>query len=87
MKFRPFAEAREHVRRLGLKSQSEWRKKYCKSGHRPVDIPANPDNIYKGDWRSWGDFLGTGTINFKNIRISGISKSEKLGSFTETKKH
>lgn len=53
MKFRPFAEAKEHVRKLGLKSQSEWRKKYCKSGHRPLDIPANPDNIYKGDWTSW----------------------------------
>jgi superfamily II DNA or RNA helicase len=58
--WRPFKKARAFVHRLGLKSSSEWRE-YCKSGKRPADIPAHPDNIYaKAGWSNWGDWLGTG---------------------------
>ena len=40
--YRSFKEARAFVRGLGLKSEAEWRD-YCKSGKKPDDIPANPD--------------------------------------------
>jgi hypothetical protein len=41
-----------------LKSQAEWRK-YCKSGKRPEDIPANPARTYAGSgWIGYGDWLG-----------------------------
>jgi len=43
---------------LGLKSRKEWRD-YSKSGKKPDDIPANPDNTYKNKgWNGWGDWLG-----------------------------
>ena len=48
-KYRPFNEAREFVRKLGIKNNKEW-KKYCKSGDKPDDIPANPWNTYK-EWK------------------------------------
>ena len=35
--FRPFKDAREFVRSLNLKSDTEW-KQYCKSGKKPDDI-------------------------------------------------
>ena len=35
--YRPFEEAREFVRALGLKNDREW-KEYCKSGKIPEDI-------------------------------------------------
>jgi len=36
----------------------EWRE-YCKSGKKPINIPASPDKTYKNKgWISWGDFLG-----------------------------
>ena len=55
---RSFTEARDYVRRLGLKSEKEW-KDWCKSGERPSDIHSNPARVYKGKgWLSWGDFLG-----------------------------
>ena len=44
--FRPYKEAREFVRTLGLKNASEW-KEYCKSGNKPDDIPSAPWNTYK----------------------------------------
>ncbi len=57
--WRPFEEAREYVRGLGLRSKSEWAE-YCKSGQKPDDIPANPPktNTYTGKWLGWQDWLG-----------------------------
>lgn len=56
--FLPFAEAREFAQSLGLKSSREW-VTHCKS-ERPMDIPANPDQVYKHmGWAGYSDFLGT----------------------------
>lgn len=54
----PFEEARVVVRSLNLKSSKEWNK-LSKAGKRPHGIPSNPHIIYKEEWISWYDFLGT----------------------------
>jgi hypothetical protein len=60
-KFRPFRQARAFVRKLGLRSSTEWR--WYRSGNRPADIPCNPNVIYRDrGWKGYGDWLGTGTI-------------------------
>ena len=60
--YRSFDDARSFVRCLGLKSVAEWRA-YSKSGKKPDDIPAKPDNTYAKDgWAGTGDWLGTGTL-------------------------
>ena len=59
--YRSFKDASDFIRTLNLKSQSEW-KSYTKSGQKPEDIPTNPNNVYKEDWKGFGDFLGTGNI-------------------------
>jgi hypothetical protein len=46
--YRPFNEAREFVRSLGLKNWEEWFE-YCKSDNKPDDIPSAPWRIYK-EW-------------------------------------
>ena len=61
--YRSFEDARKFVRKLNLKSSSEWRN-YVDSGKKPDDIPSNANNTYRNKgWISWGDFLGTGTIS------------------------
>jgi len=61
-KWRLFEEARTYVQTLGLKKTAEWRT-WVKEGNKPVDIPSNPDKLYKSQgWTSWGDWLGTGAI-------------------------
>ena len=40
--FLPFEMARDLMRTLKLKSYTEWRA-WCKGGHRPVNIPSDPD--------------------------------------------
>ncbi len=56
-KAKPFAEARAHVRPLGLKNQDEYFA-WSKTEARPEDIPANPRLTYKEEWRGWEDWLG-----------------------------
>jgi hypothetical protein len=39
-----------------------WRA-YCKSGRKPVDIPAQPQKVYEGrGWVGTGDWLGSDTV-------------------------
>jgi hypothetical protein len=59
--FRSFAEARDYVHKLGIKNQTEWYD-YCKSGRKPDDIPMAANDVYKKEWKGFGDWLGTGTI-------------------------
>ena len=62
MKFRLFEEARSFVHSLKLANGDEW-KAYCRSGKKPDDIPASPQNTYQDNgWLGMGDWLGTGII-------------------------
>jgi len=60
----PFEDARNHVRKLGLKNMDEWRD-YARGintrlGQKPADIPIRPDAVYHASgWSNWGDWLGT----------------------------
>jgi hypothetical protein len=54
--WRPFVEAREFARSLGLKSASEWT---AAKIDRPRDIPSQPSRIYAEEWVSWSDWFGT----------------------------
>jgi hypothetical protein len=63
----PFGEARVFVQNLGLKNSIEWWI-YCKSG-KPANIPAAANLIYAGKgWVSWGDWLGTGTVAYRQYK-------------------
>ena len=65
--YRTFTEARAFARKLKLKSTAEWLAfcggKMPQRGRLPADIPTNPHVTYDGrGWKSFGDWLGTGTI-------------------------
>jgi superfamily II DNA or RNA helicase len=64
-KFRPFKKARAYVRSIRLKDAEEWRK--WSKAERPTDIPSAPHTVYKGEWESWGDWLGTGNTSVKKF--------------------
>ena len=71
-----FAEAREIVHNLGLKSAAEW-KNYCKDDELPLNIPRKPGEKYRGKgWNGMGDWLGCSTNRFVNYL-----------SFEEARKH
>ena len=53
-----FIKARKFVRSLGFSNTEDW-KKFINSASFPIDIPKSPYGVYKDEWISWGDFLGT----------------------------
>jgi len=56
--WRPFEEAREYVRTLGLKDTTEWNE-FVKSNRLPSDIPRTPSSIYANSgWNGLSDWLG-----------------------------
>ncbi len=58
----PFEEARDYVRKLGLKASTEYKDLFRK-GLLPIKLPGNPRTVYKNKgWISMGDWLGTGRI-------------------------
>ena len=72
MVFWEFKKARRFVRKLKLKSRTEW-EKYCKTSKLPKQVPKAPGEHYKKEWselpmgKRWGDWLGTGSIQ-DNLR-------------------
>ena len=55
--FLPVDEALRVARSLRLVSQKEWLL-WCRSGARPVNVPANPDKVYVHDgWWGWEHWL------------------------------
>lgn len=64
--YRPFQEAREYVRNIGIKNKDEWAI-WAKSNARPNDIPSLPSRTYQGSgWSGFGDWLGTDRIANQN---------------------
>jgi len=77
--YRPFSDARAFVHSLDLKGQKEWRKEYCKSGKKPDDIPANPDQVYKNKgWVSFGDWVGNRNIAPTKRKFKPFAEARKF---------
>jgi hypothetical protein len=74
IKYRTFEKSRKFALKQNLKTKEEWMK-FAKTNKLPSDIPRNPDSTYKrrkdsygGQWKGWGDFLGTGNVAKKDYR-------------------
>ena len=65
-KYLSFNEARTFAQTLNLKTQKEWNE-YCKCGKKPNEIPAYPRDMYKKEWKSMGEWLGTKKVHKKEI--------------------
>jgi len=82
-KYRSFADAKKFVQSLELKSGNEW-KAYCKGEMpdlppKPEDIPLNVNRTYKDKgWKSWGDWLGTGTISPQLREYRSFAEAKKF---------
>src|ERR1051325_10591863 len=75
--FRPFADAREYVRKLKLKKPAEWRE-YSKSRKKPQDIPIYPEVVYRKEWKGWGDWLGIDYISPTNRKYRSFKDAREF---------
>lgn len=85
--FLSFNEAREYVRDLGLKNESEWRK-YKKNDGFPQDIPKTPESVYREEWISMPDWLGTKpgykkTVFIDFLEAKKICRDEGIKTMSE----
>jgi superfamily II DNA or RNA helicase len=93
--WRPFEKARAFVRKLKLKSGTEW-KAYCRSGKKPDDIPAFPEGVYAdAGWIGMSDWLGSGRFHgnwrpFKKaralVRSLGLKNQEEWNTYSRSGK-
>jgi len=74
-KYRSYNDAKKFVHKLKSKNTDEWNA-YCKSGKKPDDIPQNPPQTYKKEWKGWGDWFGTGRIANQNKADTWLSAKE-----------
>ena len=65
--FRNYRSARDLVRSLGITTNEQFIE-WSSSGERPGDFPSKPQVVYKNQWESWGNFLGTENTHKKNFR-------------------
>jgi len=85
--YRSFKEAREFAQSLNLNGKKEWFE-YARSGKKPDDIPATPNEVYKDKgWKGWGDFLGTGSIHHKDRTYRSFKKARAFAQSLNLKGH
>jgi superfamily II DNA or RNA helicase len=60
-KYRSYKEAKKYAQSLKLKNVGDWYK-HTKSKIFPKDIPAYPNQVYKNEFKGFGNFLGTGVV-------------------------
>ena len=83
-KWRDFLEARAWAHGQHLSSEKQWRELY-KQKKLPVDIPSSPSYVYRDQWKSWGDFLGTGYIASQNRHYRSFEEARKWARARELK--
>lgn len=62
--FVTYEEAMDWAKENGLTSQLKWKAFHKKT--KPQNIPLNPQRVYKNQFKTWGEFLGTGRIANKD---------------------
>lgn len=80
--YRPFDAARAFVRRLGLRSASQWAA-WCHGQRpdlplRPDDVPTNPHRTYREEWQGMGDWLGTGTVQTQRRQFLPFAEARRV---------
>ena len=66
--YRKYDQAKKYVIKLKIKNFNKYLE-YLKNNKLPNDIPSSPQYVYKNSgWKGWGDYLGSGTISFRNIK-------------------
>ena len=72
-----YSEVKLYAQEQEIKSFKQWAK-FCKLKKLRDDIPTQPHIHFKKEWKSWGEFLGTGNIS---------SKLKEFKSYEEAKEY
>jgi len=73
-KYESFEIAKKIIYDFKILNIVEWRK-FAKSKNKPETIPANPPEVYKDQWKGWGDWLGTGKVANQEKQFRSFEKT------------
>lgn len=80
-----FEQAKKFIQKKKFKKEKDLRE-WLKSGKRPLNFPSAPTRIYKDEWISIPDFLGT-TKNYKSYEEhQQFIRKNKINTKSEYKK-
>ena len=82
--FKSYEEAKEYAQSLKLTGQRAWFK-LAKLKKIPQEIPVNPVQTYKNNWKSWGDFLGNGRISRHSFNFKSYEEAKKFAKSNNIK--
>ena len=71
-----YEEAKGWIKDKNITSETKWRK-FKSDGILPNNFPASPEDAYRTDWISWGDFLGTGRVSDNKV-LRSFSEAREL---------
>ena len=77
--YRSFKEAKKYAKGLGLEWLKQWKELSWK-GKLPIDLPTNPNKVYKKVWKSAEDFLGLppGSSNKRRVtHAESVARGKK----------
>ena len=74
--FLAFEDAKKVVRKRGLKNVKEWTE-FGKMKDAPTNIPKNPHMVYRNEWISFADWLGTPNISTRKRKFKTYSEAKK----------
>lgn len=63
-----YDECKEVIKKIGIKSKSEFISSAKDLIIQDIGIPYNPYMVYKNEWEGWGTFLGTGRVQ-DNLKV------------------
>jgi len=75
--FLSFKKVRKFVRKLKLLNINEYYR-WFRFTDKSIGIPSNPTQIYKDQWKGWGDFLGTGRIAYQKREYLSFEEARKF---------
>ena len=76
--FLEFDKAKLLVRELGFKTVLQW-KEYCKSNMKPINIPSDPERVYKlSGWKNMGDWLGVEITSNRNKIFLAFAEAREI---------
>jgi hypothetical protein len=76
-KYGSFEITKKIIQDFNIKNISEWNT-FAKSKDKPDNIPANPPEVYKDQWTTWGDWLGTNTVANQNKEFLIFEKVQEF---------
>jgi superfamily II DNA or RNA helicase len=69
--------AQKYFKDNNIITQKDWNK-HCIAGKRPKNIPRNPQQVYRKEWKNWGEFVGSGFVSYSRRSFLNYKEAKEV---------